>query len=155
MLALVPQEEKEQAVARCFRLMDRAKEKPATPPGFSISGSGQSWTVTPPPEIGDRHVIVATISHPLREFAVAFAWELAEGRVDYYAAEHVAREVMRKVVAAEGGTPEGVDEDTVIALGSLSLIAELLTGYYLVAETIESDPETRALLGPPLKGRPR
>lgn len=131
MLVMLPASLREAAIGRCMKRIDAVTDGVgALPPGFELLGTPNgAWQVVPPPE---HDLLIKAITHPARELAVAFAWEVARGEVDAVATRELARKVAATLIE-RGDVPAGSDPEVASKMLGLLIGAELLAGYMSMA----------------------
>ncbi|MFY0542483.1 hypothetical protein [Nannocystis pusilla] len=92
-LAWVPDPLREEAIQRCIRRMEACETVVGVPPGYALEQDDYgTWHVVPPGE--PTSLLIKGIMHPARELAMAFAWEIAEGRTDEASIQELAVQVV-------------------------------------------------------------
>lgn len=128
---LVPESVWDGAADRCLQRAERCESIDSLPPGFHIRETEHGgWQLDPPPEYQDA--LVSATTHALPELAMAYAWEVVEGKHDFDGVKQVARGVVDRLIE-QGDVPSGRPEyDMMANMLGFVLAGELLTGYRAV-----------------------
>jgi hypothetical protein len=129
-IALVPESLRDAAIERFMQRAEAAETVRGLPPGFGIQQTPQGvWQVLPPSE-HNMSVLIKGLTHVVPELATAFAWEVADGKVDIDASKAVASQVIASLIERGEIPSAGPEEDeTRIKILGLLLAGELITGY--------------------------
>lgn len=129
-LAMVPESLRDAAIDRFISRAEAAETISGLPPGFTLQQTpAGGWQVIPPAEY-NTSVLIKGLTHVTPELATAFAWEVADGRVDVEAAKAEATQVIAGLIDRGEIASRGLEQDEVaVKLLGLLLAGELLTGY--------------------------
>lgn len=130
LLALVPESVRDAAIARFMDRAEAAETVRGLPPGFAIQQTPTGmWQVLPPAE-NNTSILIKGLMHVVPELATAFAWEVADGRIDVEAMKAEASQVIADLIERGELPSRGPEQDDMtIKLMGLLLAGELITGY--------------------------